>query len=80
MQAVKSCKKHFFQKLKIYKKARNPARVCWVGTWWLGLWWRKIHKAVAGIANDPRINIPVPRSITFDAVKERCQTAPFLIQ
>lgn len=23
MQAVKSCKKHFFQKLKIYKKARN---------------------------------------------------------
>ncbi len=23
MQAVKSCKKHFFQKLRIYKKARN---------------------------------------------------------
>lgn len=45
----------------------------------LYVWRSTIHKTVVGIANDQRINIPVPRPITFNAVKERCQSAPFLI-
>ncbi len=36
-----------------------------------------LYKGVVGITNDQRINIPVPRSIMLDAVKERCQMAPF---